>query len=312
MTKIITSENRIIFDGHARTKEECETISLACEELAKSDKFRTVKYGSGYAEFEKVGKTSELKFAPGGSKGLTINFDDGIESVTYVFCNSSLANGTTISTESSNSLAVVAFTATGQTETVATKDSYNEYAHCGVVIAFKSGYEFSQMSASYIGPYTGVKYSDGVDVGTIYGFTDEVNDSFTTLTITSKAATPTISFKHRFKNDTLIGTGTYKFRRYSVEEPTPTPSGETWVLNYSVTPFTTNEGYDISFSCSGVTYSWFGGYRTSGFAPDMVCYDDVMAFKGSSWADEKYRTVTFNESPTQFLAMWLQENGTKQ
>lgn len=36
------------------------------------------------------------------------------------------------------------------------------------------------------------------------------------VTITSKAATPTISFKHRFKNDTLIGTGTYKFRHYSV------------------------------------------------------------------------------------------------
>lgn len=62
MTKIITSENRIIFDGHAKTNEECETISLMCEELTKSDKFKTVKYESGYAEFEKVGKTEELKF----------------------------------------------------------------------------------------------------------------------------------------------------------------------------------------------------------------------------------------------------------
>lgn len=35
--------------------------------------------------------------------------------------------------------------------------------------------------------------------------------------------TPTISFTHRYQNSTLIGTGTYKFRRYSVEEPVVTP-----------------------------------------------------------------------------------------
>ena len=80
MTKIITSESRIIFDGHSRTKEECETISLACEELAKSDKFRTVKYGSGYAEFEKVGVARELKFVPQVG-WCTINFDSHIKKV---------------------------------------------------------------------------------------------------------------------------------------------------------------------------------------------------------------------------------------
>lgn len=35
--------------------------------------------------------------------------------------------------------------------------------------------------------------------------------------------TPTISFTRRYQNSTLVGTGTYKFRRYSVEEPVVTP-----------------------------------------------------------------------------------------
>lgn len=50
------------------------------------------------------------------------------------------------------------------------------------------------------------------------------------ITINYAESTPTISFKHRFKNDTLIGTGTYKFRRYSVEEPVVVKSLEdsTW------------------------------------------------------------------------------------
>lgn len=34
---------------------------------------------------------------------------------------------------------------------------------------------------------------------------------------------PTISFKHRYQNSSLIGTETYKFRRYSVEKPVATP-----------------------------------------------------------------------------------------
>lgn len=63
MTKIKMLNDRIIFDGHADTRQECETITLMCDNLAKSKDFKTVRYESGYAEFEKVGKTNELKFA---------------------------------------------------------------------------------------------------------------------------------------------------------------------------------------------------------------------------------------------------------
>lgn len=43
------------------------------------------------------------------------------------------------------------------------------------------------------------------------------------IKILQDRATPTISFKHFYKTDTLIGTGTYKFRLYSQSEPVVTP-----------------------------------------------------------------------------------------
>ena len=36
MTKIKLLDDRIIFDGHADTQRECETITLMCDNLAKS------------------------------------------------------------------------------------------------------------------------------------------------------------------------------------------------------------------------------------------------------------------------------------
>lgn len=73
--------DRIIFDGHADTRQECETITLMCDNLSKSKDFKTVRYESGYAEFEKVGKTEELKFAPPTECSCTMIFDDGVISV---------------------------------------------------------------------------------------------------------------------------------------------------------------------------------------------------------------------------------------
>ena len=81
MTKIKLLNDRIIFDGHADSRQECETITLMCDNLAKSKDFKTIRYESGYAEFEKVGKTEELKFAPPVQCSCTMIFDDGVISV---------------------------------------------------------------------------------------------------------------------------------------------------------------------------------------------------------------------------------------
>lgn len=80
MTKIKILRNRIIFDGHADTKQECETITLLCDNLAKSFDFKTIKYESGYAEFERIGGTNDLMFAPSGVN-YTMVFDSHITKV---------------------------------------------------------------------------------------------------------------------------------------------------------------------------------------------------------------------------------------
>lgn len=80
MTKIKMLNDRIIFDGHADSRQECETITLMCDNLAKSKDFKTVRYESGYAEFEKVGKTEELKFVP-AINHVTVVFDSHITKV---------------------------------------------------------------------------------------------------------------------------------------------------------------------------------------------------------------------------------------
>lgn len=63
MTDIRFLKDRVIFDGHAQSIEECDTITTVCDVLKNSTDFKTVKYENGYAEFEKTSKADELKFA---------------------------------------------------------------------------------------------------------------------------------------------------------------------------------------------------------------------------------------------------------
>lgn len=89
MTNIKLLNDRIIFDGHADTKQECETITLMCDNLAQSKDFKTVRYESGYAEFEKVEKAQELMFPPAQSS-VTIIFDSHVTKIDYIVAASSM------------------------------------------------------------------------------------------------------------------------------------------------------------------------------------------------------------------------------
>lgn len=64
MTDIRFLKDRVVFNGHAQSIEECDTITTVCEVLKNSSDFKTVRYENGYAEFERVGASKELKFAP--------------------------------------------------------------------------------------------------------------------------------------------------------------------------------------------------------------------------------------------------------
>ena len=62
MSKILIEGNKVIIDGHANDLETCNTLTNLCDELSTSDTFRTVKYESGYGEFESVSENEDKKF----------------------------------------------------------------------------------------------------------------------------------------------------------------------------------------------------------------------------------------------------------
>ena len=63
MSKILIEGNKVIIEGHASDLETCNTLTNLCDELSTSEKFRTVKYESGYGEFESISESEEKKFA---------------------------------------------------------------------------------------------------------------------------------------------------------------------------------------------------------------------------------------------------------
>ena len=74
MSKILIEGNKVIIDGHANDLETCNTLTNLCDELSTSDKFRTVKYESGYGEFESVSECGEKKFEdPDPINGYQVN-----------------------------------------------------------------------------------------------------------------------------------------------------------------------------------------------------------------------------------------------
>ena len=78
MSKILIEGNKVIIEGHSSDLETCNTLTNLCDELSTSDKFRTVKYESGYGEFESVSENEEKKFAGDvGTVNLYIKSNDG-------------------------------------------------------------------------------------------------------------------------------------------------------------------------------------------------------------------------------------------
>ena len=76
MSKILIEGGKVIIEGHANDLETCNTLTNLCDELSTSEKFRTVKYESGYGEFESVSENEEKKFA-GFSYTFYIYSNDG-------------------------------------------------------------------------------------------------------------------------------------------------------------------------------------------------------------------------------------------
>ena len=119
----------------------------------------------------------------------------------------------------------------------------------------------------------------------------------------TKQSASTLTFKHFFDAG-LQGTGTYKFRHYSQQEPS---SGETWVLNETLTLTPNTFSVDFTANNSNYTEIWMSDRELAYGDSSNVVY----ATKGG-WIIEANKTLVFATAPTGDLLTWLQANGTKQ
>lgn len=345
MVNIKTLPDRIIFDGHADTAKECETITLMCDGLACNNNFRTVAYRKGYAEFEKIGVARELKFV-GAPALLTMVFDNHITKVTGLG-NEWTTSGTEISAALPNSYDGVAFTfsATLQDgyvlDTVSANLDYGSFGHktdnSFTLIADSSGlFGTITITSKQSTPKVNIDLTtlsgyESLPAGTYQlgvrakasGYTD--SDLSQTVSFTKLAAPVVTAADTTVTCDAITNAESYDVYVDGelYENTTGGASGETWYLNQTLLVSPGFDG-DVQFTCSGVEYNRINTVFHDGDGDNMVYYNATTGntelaygFPGSMlgnnvWDDQKYRTITFAIAPTGKLLTWLQSNGTKQ
>lgn len=297
MTKILLQNDRIIFDGHADSMQECETITLLCDSLANNLNFKTIRYERGYAEFEKVGKAEKLMFVPAPAE-ITMVFDSHITAV------------------NSRSPMTVSWTTSGETKTTVSNDG-TTYTFD---VTLSSGYIIDTVTLSESDEQLG-KLTEKTD--TTFSILAGSGGIFQTITITSKVATSQKSYDLSTSSKwSTLSDGEYTVqivakgagyrdsaKSTSVTVTKSSSTGETWVLNeyptisetitYNVN-FTTNNESKTSFELRNVRDS------------KELYYDGELVYSNGNWEDPDYRTITFETAPTGDLLTWLQANGTKQ
>lgn len=214
MTNIKLLKDKIIFDGHSDTREECETITLMCDNLAKSKDFKTVEYKDGYAEFERISNAKELKF-PSALCDVTINFDSHITKVTSPDTYQWSTSGQTQSGLNAGS--------SGRTFTVTLEDGY--------IIDTVTNTDADDVSNITSNTFTSTLNGDGIPI---------------TFTITSKLAP--YRFKH-YRNPESLG-GTPLNIVYS--DTAPSDTSKLWVK--SSVPSEITFGKDIESSLSNFVW----------------------------------------------------------
>ena len=101
------------------------------------------------------------------------------------------------------------------------------------------------------------------------------------------------------------------------ENTTGGASGETWLLNSSISGGSENFS-NLSFVCDSLQYDSIYVATDEGSVSDVSYgnsspYRLLSAYDGDSgWYKQVYRTLTFSTPPTGNLLTWLQSNGTKQ
>lgn len=217
MTKIKMLNDRIIFDGHADSRQECETITLLCDNLAQSKDFKTIRYESGYAEFEKVGKTEELKFVS-EPMNCTINFDSHVTKVE-------------VTNEYEDTYT---WTTSGQTFLI-NGNSYTTYIF---TVTLENGFEISTVQATEAEQYEILSFSNNqITAKTYYS---GIGSGFT---ITTKAA----ATKQTIDVSTLAGWATLATGNHQITIKTKASGYVDSAASNAVTISKAASGYTVTF-----------------------------------------------------------------
>ncbi len=277
MTNIQFLKNRIIIDGHADTKQECETITLLCDNLAKSKDFKTVRYESGYAEFEKVGKTEELKFvsAPTEDADITLVWDSGITSVTGV---PNETGGSYTWTTSNTAKTVTAI--------------FGDYETITYTPVLKDGYVIDTVTTN----------NDGSNAADTINIADDKKSFTVSLLYPNQYATITITTKQSGSSDNL----TWVIN----ETPTTEPLSVTEIYKVYNINFTSN---GRNFENIAISNERVPGKLTN---LANIIYNNGLSstesvYYSGIWENEAYRTIKFETAPAGELLQWLQANATQ-
>lgn len=294
MTKITTYNRGIIIDGHADTKEECETITLLCNSLAKDENFKQVAYDDGYAAFEKIGKAERLRFIK-TENGLTVYFDTGIQNVGFSYGSNTYT-----------------FTTSGET--------YGFTAEPGsditLTVNLKSGYS---LKSSSIGSVSG-------NTVTIPFSTVTTNNTSLTCTLVSEAASSKLSVdlttlsgwanlsagNHTIKlkakgtgyKDSELSTGVTVSKAAS----TVTLSAGTYKWKDSVT--LTDIAQDIEFTSNNTQYAIIKSSELRAVITYTTSYAAAV-YNNGSWTDNAYKTITLatDQQVSQEFYKWAITDG---
>ena len=90
------------------------------------------------------------------------------------------------------------------------------------------------------------------------------------------------------------------------------PQGETWVINE--TPTLTSLQLHINFVSNSIEYDIIlleEGSDGPFFSDDAITYGISTIYNNNGWANEAYRTITFETAPTGNLLTWLEANAVK-
>lgn len=241
MTKIKILGDRIIFDGHADTQRECETVTLMCDNLAKSIDFKTIKYEKGYAEFEKIGNVKDAKdlmFPPAPSENITIIFDSHI---TKVVCES-------VDSPYGTPYGGGEWTTSGQT----VNGIYDQ--NLTYTVTLESGYVIDTVTSS-----ESTNLTIGADGLTFSGQVTAGNDA--TITITSKQGGAS---KQTIDVSTLSGWESLASGDHSITVKTKASGYLDSASSNAVTVSKAASGYSVVVTSTGYGVSIYDGTSSSG------------------------------------------------